>query len=368
MAAGRSAKVRALVLSAGLGQRLRPLTRQLAKPLLPVLGEPVLSRTLAELSRVQCELAVVNLHHLGDQIREALGQSVHGVPVSYAEEREILGTLGALGAAARALSEGDCALMINGDSLCRWPLRRLLKSHRRSGALVTLLAIERPPFPGRLAVSKTGALLQLRHERDVPEADVAHRGLVFGGAQVLSRQILDRVGGRIEPADVVSELYEPMLDAGEPIHVVTTRARWHDLGTPWRYLQGVIDWARRDVRRSWRSRQAEIESGCRLRAAVVERRARIGTGSRIESSVVLEGAHIGDGCRLRESIVAPGVSLPAGTGVERRLVTPLSSGRDPGARDSVVGQLVYTPIEVSDSVAGAVAGSPAAPPPCADRG
>ena len=347
----RRPRVRALVLSAGFGQRLRPLTQQMPKPLLPVLGGTVAGRTLASLGRIECERAYLNLHYLSDMVEETFGSEQAGVEIEYSLEREILGTLGALGPIARALSDCEAALMINGDSLCDWPLEALLRQHLKKGALATLLVARRAAFPGNVAVGKDGRLLQLRHDRELKDEEVASRNLVFAGAQVLSPELLDRVAGRMTPGDIVGELYEPMLDAGEAIQVMTTNKPWHDLGTPWRYLQGVTSLAKRSrrVRGSWISEAATVASQVRLRGAAIEPLAHLESGSRIDTSLILPGARVEEGCSVRESIIAPGVVLPAGTGLDRRLVTPLSSGRDPGARDSVVGQLVYTPIAVPET-------------------
>ena len=91
-----SQPVRALVLAAGLGERLRPLTEFLPKPLLPVAGRPVAGHTLRALRKVGCEAAALNLHHLGDMVRSALGESYEGLPLTYSVEPRLLGTLGPL--------------------------------------------------------------------------------------------------------------------------------------------------------------------------------------------------------------------------------------------------------------------------------
>lgn len=343
-------RLRALVLSAGFGQRLRPLTQQMPKPLLPVLGETSVGRTLQALARLGCECTFLNLHYLGEQVREAVGDEIDGMEIRYSEEREILGTLGALGPVARQLADSEAALLINSDSLCRWPLSKMVKDHLRHQAEATLLVVDKPPFEGNVAVAKDGRLLQLRHDRRLPADGVAASKLVFGGAQVLSPGLLDRLAGRSEPADIVGELYEPMLDERRALRAVRTAKPWHDLGTPWRYLQALVQSATQasPFRSSWVSERATLGAGCKLRRAVVEHDVTVEADCRVESSAVLPGARLETGCRLRESIVAPGVVLPAGTGLDRRLVTPLSSGRDPSGRDSVVGQLVYTPIEVQE--------------------
>ncbi len=349
MAFGRAQPhVRALVLCAGYGTRLRPLTALFPKPLLPVLGESLVARTLGQLEHAGCERAWVNLHHLPDTIRDAVGERHGEMEVRYSFEEEILGTCGALGPVARDLAGAEAAVLVNGDSLCPWPVRQLVQRHLARGAKATLLVCKRPPFPGNVAVGKDQRLLQLRTQRELQESEVAARDLVFAGAQVLSPEILDQVAGDSEPADIVEKIYEPLLDAGEPVHVVLTSKPWFDLGTPWRVLEAVAATTRRrhPVKGWWAADDASVAPTAKVRHAALEAGAHVEDRARVERSLVLAGARVGAGCVVRESILAPGVEIPPGSGIERRVVTPLSAGRDPEGRDSVVGQLVYTPIQV----------------------
>ena len=119
-------KIRALVLAAGLGRRLRPLTEDLPKPLLPVTGKPILSWTLERLRAAGCEAVAVNLFHAGERIRERYGDEHEGLPLVYSEEHELLGTLGALAPLRGFFAGCDLVLVVNGDSFCRWPFRELL--------------------------------------------------------------------------------------------------------------------------------------------------------------------------------------------------------------------------------------------------
>jgi len=133
-------RIRALVLAAGEGTRLRPLTSFLPKPLLPVAGRPLIEHTLDRLAKVGCEAVAINLHHLGDAIRDHLGDDHQGMPITWSEERdERLGTLGALHPLRDFLRPAEVILLVNGDSLCAWPFSRLLRRHRDGGAAATLL-------------------------------------------------------------------------------------------------------------------------------------------------------------------------------------------------------------------------------------
>jgi NDP-sugar pyrophosphorylase family protein len=340
-------RIRALVLAAGLGTRLRPLTEQLPKPLLPVRGVPILGHTLTQLAAFGCEAAAVNLHYLGEPIRERFGSSHAGMPLTWSEEPEILGTLGALHPLKEFFAPADLVLLINGDSLCRWPLRKLVRRHLAAGARATLLLASRPDpaeFGGGVGVDRTGGIQSFRP--GAPERVQVVRRYVFAGAHAISPELLARVGpGK---ADIVSGLYDPMLEAGERIAGVVSAGRWHDLGTPQRFLDATLDWARatgpeRLWRRSWISPEASVEPGARLRSVSIETGARVGEGARVERSILMPGARIGKGCVVRESILGFGAAVPPGTWVERRIIMPQLAGQVPGLDDSVVGGAVYTP-------------------------
>jgi NDP-sugar pyrophosphorylase family protein len=309
-------RLRALVLAAGRGERLRPLTATLPKPLLPVAGRPLAAWTLERLRAVGVEAVAMNLHHRGDAIRAAFGESFRGMPLVYSEERELLGTGGALPPLADFLAAAELVLIVNGDSLCRWPLERLLDTHRRArrrdaarGATVLVHgALDPRPYGGgaalegeRVVAFRPGAL-----------AYAAARGrAVFAGAQVLEPELVRRL--RPGPSDLVDALYHPILAEGAVIGAVRTRRLWHDLGTPRRYLDAVLDWTFRGSSSASRvSRGAEVASGARLARTVVEAEVRIADRARLRDCLVLPGASCGVGVDLRRAIVGPGAEVPAG--------------------------------------------------------
>jgi len=337
--------VRALVLAAGLGRRLRPLTEVVPKPLLPVAGLPILAWTLDRLAGLGCEAVAINLHHRGAAIRRHFGDSFRGVPLRYSEEAELLGTLGALGPLRHFFAAADLILVINGDSLCRWPLKKLVRRHLAAHAQASLLLTSRPDpeaFGGGVGIDGQGRVLSL-FEGDEARGDVERRH-VFAGAHVLSPSLLYRVGDG--PADFISDLYLPLLSEGARLHGVTTRRRWHDLGTPRRYLEGVLDWGRgrwpwRLWRRSWVADDAAIEGGSRLTGSVVEAGARVETEVRLERALVLPGGRVQRGSRVRESIVGYRAVLPVGSRISGQVVVVQGRDQRPRDGDSVVGGMIF---------------------------
>ncbi len=342
-----SRRVRALVLCAGRGERLRPLTSLLAKPLLPVAGQPVAMRTIDILHRAGCETAV-NLHHLAGSVRRELGSEAEarGIELTFALEPDLLGTLGAVVNLRDFLAGGDDIVLVNGDSLCRWPIRDALARHRRSGADVTLqLGPEAPDqrLGGGVEVDRRGLVTGLR---DLRVASVRGRWRTFQGLHVLSRRVLDAIPPRPSSSDIVEGLYQPLLRSGARIVGLGCRRPWHDLGTPGRYLDGALDWGRtaggRKRRRRFVAPGVVVESGAAIERSVVEGGCRLGAGAQVERSLLMPGSRVGAGARLRRTIVAPGVQVPPGLVVDGQLVTPADWGRPPDRPSEERDELIYT--------------------------
>ncbi len=363
------ARPRALVLAAGLGTRLLPLTATTPKPLLPVRGKPILAHTLLQLAAAGCEAAAVNLHHHGDQIRRAIGGdrgregsgvvgvsggaggagisgigdggSIGGMPLVWSEEPVLLGTLGALAPLLDFCAAADPLLIVNGDSLCRWPFAALLRRHRESGALATLLLASRPDpaaFGGGVAVGRGGAVVSLRPGAGSAGGE-SRRRQVFAGAHVLSRRILPDVQAALQaagapPTDIVRRLYEPLL-ASRPgcIAAIATVGRWHDLGTPRRFLAAALDWAgaggaarARTGRCGWVSPAAAVAAGATVTGSSVDAGCVVAAGAVVEGSVLLPGASVGAGCQVRGALLGPGARLPAGSRLEDQLLVAGANG------------------------------------------
>ena len=339
-------RLRALVLTAGYGTRLRPLSLFIPKPILPICGEPVVGTTLRELKKVDCEAAVLNLHHLAGDVSACLGQRYFGLPLIYSYEEEILGTLGPLYPVRDFLAAADAIVLINGDSLCRWPLKAMIRQHLRSEADVTLLVhrkVSTEAFGGGLGLDSKGRVVQMRDAEPVGEVT---RRAVFAGAHVLSPKLLERV--EEGPGDTISDLYQPLLRDGRTIATVTTSRPWHDLGNPQRYLDAGLGWSpsrwrRRSRKHSLISPLAEVSPDADVVGSVIEPEAVVESGARVEQSILLPGAHVASGSNIQSSIIGPGVHLGAAN-IERRMINPYKTDYQLSDQDSLMGDLVYTPV------------------------
>lgn len=337
--------VRALVLAAGRGSRLRPLSNGLAKPLLPVLGEPLVERTLARLASAGVEAVALNLHHLAADIRERLSSSTPRLSITYSCETELLGTLGALHPLADFLGTAELVLVVNGDTLCDWPFEEMLEQHRERRPRATLLLTEQgdPDAFGPVGVDAEGRVVSLPGgAAPAGSARGAVTKRVFAGAHVLSPELVRRA--REEFSGIVSDLYVPLLAAGERLDGLTSGSPWHDLGTPRRYLDAVLDWAargpQRDPRGNWVASAARVDESADLERVIVEAGARLEAGVTASGSLVLGAARVGREASIRDAIVAPGVELPAGSRMAHQMVTPGAWGTS--RRSSREGKLVFT--------------------------
>lgn len=315
-------------------------------------GTPVGEVSLERLRRAGCEAVALNLHYLADEMRRGFGDEYRGMPLVYSHEEEILGTLGCLAPLReQGFFDGcDEVLLVNGDSLCRWPLRRLLRRHRKTGAAATLLvasSVDPAEYGGGIAVDREGRIRSFRSAEDTEGADGIKRR-VFLGAHVLSAELLSRAPH--EFSHIVHQLYEPLIEEGRTLQTLATGRAWHDLGTPRRYRDAVIAGgvAPRPVRwlrGTWIAPDAAVHFSVSLHRTTVESGCRVAEGARLRDSLLLTGARIGEGSRLDGCVVGPGAVLPPETRVRDRMVCRRTATATVPEGSSVVGDLIYAPLD-----------------------
>lgn len=317
--------MKAIVLAAGLGERMRPLTRVRAKPVLPVLDRPLLHWTLARLARQGVTDVVVNLHHLPGTVKRALGRGgAFGLRIRYSFEAEILGTAGGPRRVRRFLGD-EPFLIVNGDVLFDLDVRTLLHEHRRSGARATL-AVRRNPDPARyggLIVDRGGWV------RSIVRAPAPRGVALFTGIHVMDPALLDRLPAG--PSDSVRDLYIPLLAEGAPIRAVRTAGAWYDFGSPALYLRSHMSLLRSGFR-SVRARtrlvhpDADVHRDAEVSEAVVGPGCVIGAGARVSRSVLWDGIRVGAGARVERSILASRARVEAGERIVGLTIVPTPDG------------------------------------------
>lgn len=228
-----------MILAAGLGTRLRPLTNTIPKPLLPIAGTPLIVWNLLLLKRHGFHQVVINLHYLGPMIEQALGDgSKFGMRIIYSHEPVILGTGGGIKKAEPYFS-GEPVLILNADTLVELDLEALWDFHRSRGAVATLVLREDPEADrwGVVEVGEQDRILRITGRGVRAAATIARR--MFAGIHILHPRLLQQV-----PKGVASSIIDPYVAAierGEPVLGYDLRGYWSDIGTPERYTHAEQD-------------------------------------------------------------------------------------------------------------------------------
>jgi mannose-1-phosphate guanylyltransferase len=311
--------MKAMVLAAGEGLRMRPLTLLRAKPVLPVLNRPLLHFTLQRLARAGVREVIVNLHHLPDSVREALGDGRgFGLRLRYAFEPEILGTGGGPRAVRRWLGR-EPFLLVNGDVLFELDLRRLVARHAASGALATL-ALRRQPAAGGyspVVTDRRGRIVSIAGRPGPARGALS----MFASVHVMDPRLLERLPEGV--SDSVLDLYMPLLAEGAHLLGVRGVGAWYDFGRPSLYRDAQLRLLPgRSRERLLEARAARIAPGARVRRSVVGARARVAGDARVERSILWEGAVVEKGARVSGAIVTTGAVVRAGERAEDVVVMP----------------------------------------------
>ncbi|MEO6401773.1 MAG: NDP-sugar synthase, partial [Vicinamibacteria bacterium] len=262
--------MKAVILAAGLGMRMRPLTDKTAKPALPVLNEPLIVRTLRELKHAGVSEVMINLHHRPDTIRAAIPHGDLGLKIKFSRETAILGTGGAL-RKVRAWVGREPVLLVNGDVIFDFDLKAMVATHKKTNALATL-ALKPNTDPKRykpVISDRAGRILSIR---GLP---AGRKGMLslFASVHIIEPVILDRLPPG--ESDTVGDLYIPLLREGAHIHGVRQEGVWHDLGSPAGYLKAQM-------------RLLATHGG--KRGVVIDASVRVGTGAKVVRSVVGAGS------------------------------------------------------------------------------
>jgi NDP-sugar pyrophosphorylase family protein len=310
-----------MILAAGLGTRMRPLTRLLAKPALPVLDRPLLHWTLDALAAAGVDEVAINTHHLPATVRKAVGSGRHwGMTITWSHERTILGTGGGPRRLRAFFGDQPC-LLVNGDVFFRFDLRKLVARQRRTGARVVLGLIPNAD-PRRYSAVTLDGRGRIRAIAGRPRP-AAGRPWLFTGIHLIDPALLERLPSG--PSDSVRDLYVPLLAEGTRLEGVPLRGAWYDLGAPPLYLASQLAMIRKRV--PGRARGclvgpgSAVSRGARVARSVIGRASVIEEGAVVEDSVVWPGSRIGSGCVVRGSIVA-GATLAVGSHVHDAIVMP----------------------------------------------
>ena len=295
--------MRAMILSAGYGTRLWPLTEDRTKPAIPILGKPLVGYVAEYLAGYGCNEILVNLHHRPDSVRRALGDgSRFGVKLYYIEEPEILGTSGALDN-AREYLQNETFFVINGKIICDIDLSAAMETHRTSKAIATLVLLPNIKRERFTVVETSGGLLRGFGGMPAPTAhDNEQVPLMYTGIQILEPRIFEYI-----PRGVFSHstthVYPQAIERGERVAVHVATGKWYELSTLQRYL---------DISLAMLADRGEsVSAGARC---VISEEASV------NQAVLWDGVVVETGARVTRAVLGDGVCVKAGEVVEDAVV------------------------------------------------
>src|SRR3989442_368152 len=301
--------MKAMLLAAGLGTRLRPLTYEVPKPMVPVLGRPVMEHILRLLARHGFDDVIANLHYFPEQIEGRFGdRSQWGVRLRFSQEPELLGTAGGVRNVRDHFGD-ETFLIISGDALTDIDLTALWRRHEEAGGIGTL-ALKRVEDPNQLGVVILAEDGRVQGFQEKPDPAEALSNLGNCGIYVFEPEIFDFFPDR-DFVDWAQDVFPALLAQDVPFYGHEIDDYWNDIGNIKEFRQGNFDALSGEVK-------VEIESG-RLnpdadwveeRPVYVGEGCEIGSGVRLTGPVVLgDRCRLGDGAAIRDSVLWPGTEV-----------------------------------------------------------
>ena len=299
--------VSAMVLAAGRGERMRPLSGVLPKPALPLLHQPVIASGIRLAEASGAARVVVNTWHLAELMQAKLGEIEHPAPtIAISRETELMGTAGGIALARDRglLGDGGPVLVINGDGLLNLDLEPLFRRVETSDDLVTLALIPHPD-PRRwscISLDRHGLVSSIRRPGAAAAGELS---FLYPGVMLITREALSRLPAG--PGDTPDRLWGPALAEGR-LGGVVVNGRWREIGTPSDYLETVLELVNQST---VRHPSAAVDAAARLRSSLIGWNAVVEAGAVVEKSVVAEGATVrSDAHVLRSVLLGPTSTEP----------------------------------------------------------
>lgn len=305
------------MLVGGQGTRLRPLTINTPKPMLPVAGVPFTVHQILRARDAGVERIVLSTSYKAEVFADYIARHDLGIDVVIATEPEPLGTAGAIRFAAGHLASapGDPVLVFNGDVITGLDIAGLVNTHRHTNSAVTLYLtrVEDPRAYGLVPVDDAGRVTAFLEKPSTPEEIITNT--INAGCYVFTRSVIDRIpAGRV--VSVERETFPELLADRATVSGVVDDGYWLDVGTPLAFVQGSRDLVLGNAPSPAVTQPGEaLVLGQVAVDATVSGGSTIGVGAQVSSgacvdgSVLFDGVTIGTGAQIRNSIVGQGAAI-----------------------------------------------------------
>jgi NDP-sugar pyrophosphorylase family protein len=298
--------MKAMILAAGFGTRLWPLTEDRTKPAVPFLNRPLIAYSVEYLTSYGLSDIIINLHHQPESIRGQLGDgSRFGANIHYSFEEEILGTSGAIDRVRNLLVDDDFVVM-NGKVVTDIDLDAAIREHREKQAIATLV-LKANPARERFSIVEVDDQNYIKKFAGFPSLSEADTNgatpLMFTGIQVLSPRIFDYVPRNCFSHSTV-DVYPKAMEAGEAVIAHVTSGQWYELSTIDRYLEASLLFMRKQNLKMISAADVVIEEGAEVEDAVLWERVTVERGARVRRAVIAAGVKVPAGMQIEDAVVA----------------------------------------------------------------
>ena len=326
--------MKAMILGAGIGSRLDPLTRSLPKPLVPIVGRPVMGHLVNLLRKHGVTEIMVNVQYLGQRIVDTLGEGGdYGIPIHYSFEQALCGDAGGVKRVEGFFRSGEASgddtfLVIGGDDLTDTDIGRIVAAHKAAGATATLgvTPVDDPSEYGIVVQDERGFITRFQEK---PKHGEAFSNLANTGIYVFQTRVFDFI-----PPDTFfgfgNNVFPALMEKGEPMFAVASDAYWKDVGNLAIYRQAqrdcmdgkcAIDFGLPQTGdKIWQAEGAIIEAGATIEGPVVVCAGAHVAGAISDYTVVGKGAVIEAGATVKNSVLWDGAVVKAGTYLENCVV------------------------------------------------
>jgi mannose-1-phosphate guanylyltransferase len=292
--------MKAMILAAGLGTRLEPLTKIRPKPLFPVLNRPLLGITIEQLQGIGATAIVINAHHLAEQIEQFVGRGEWGLQVEVRVEPEILGTGGGIKNCVDFFRDAPFFMVVNADVYHTFDITPAIHYHRESNNLATLILCDNSYF-NQVGIDGEGRIVSVRGKPIAPSISATQQ-LTFTGIHIISPKLLDAMPS--VGFFGIMEIYMELASRGEAIRGYhQQKGYWRDIGRVDDYIE-----LHRDLLEEKGGPvihpEASLAGDVRIEGFVCAgKRTRIGDGSVIKDSIIWDEVWVEKGSIVEECIV-----------------------------------------------------------------
>lgn len=232
---------KAMIMAAGVGSRLDPLTQEVPKPLVPIANKPVMDILLEKLLDISIKDVVANTHYKAEKIIERYKDNAMGINFSYVHETTLSGTAGGVKKCQFFFDEGEDFLILSADGLSNADLKAGIESHKKSGAIASIgikkIAIEEIPHFGVVVTDSEGFISEFQEKPSISEAK---SDCINTGIYIFNYKIFDYIPENIF-YDFAKNVFPELLAKGIKINTFPVDAYWSDIGTIAQYSQSIQD-------------------------------------------------------------------------------------------------------------------------------